>query len=102
MATISLRVEDSFTEELEEVEKSWQADRSEVVRRLLTRSLQEWKVEHALEQLRAGKISIGKAAEQCSWPLWEMVDLVKARAVDWTGYSKEEIEKDLAWLMKKR
>lgn len=102
MATISLRVEDSFTKELEEVEKSWQADRSEVVRRLLLRSLQEWKVEHALEQLRAGKMSIGKAAEQCGWSLWEMVDLVKARAVDWTDYSKEEIGKDLAWLTKKR
>ena len=33
MATISLRVEDSMVGDLEEVEKSWQADRSEVVRR---------------------------------------------------------------------
>lgn len=102
MATISLRVEDSFTEELEKVEKVWQADRSEVVRRLLVHSLQEWKVEYALEQLQARKISIGKAAEQCGLLLWEMLDIVKAHAVDWTDYSKEEIEKDLAWCKKRR
>ncbi|HLC70460.1 MAG TPA: UPF0175 family protein [Candidatus Nanoarchaeia archaeon] len=102
MATISLRVEDSFVGELEEVEKSWQADRSEVVRRLLARSLQEWKIEHALELLRARKISIGKAASQCGMSLWEMLDIVQAHNVDWTNYSKEEIEKDLNWLKKKR
>ncbi len=100
MATISLRVEDSFAEELEEVERSWQADRSEVVRRLLARSLQEWKVEHALEQLRARKISIGKAAAQCGLSLWEMLDIAKERTVDWADYSEGDIEKDLALLKK--
>ena len=102
MATISLRVEDSFTGELEEVEKSWQADRSEVVRRLLVRSLQEWRIEHALELLRAGKISIGKAASQGGLSLWEMLDVAQAQNVDWTNYSKEEIERDVAVLRKRR
>jgi len=102
MVTISLRVEDSFAGELEEVEKSWQTDRSEVVRRLLVRSLQEWKIDHALELLRASKISIGKAASQCGLSPWEMLDIAKAHNVDWTDYSKEEIEKDIAWLKKKK
>ena len=102
MATISLRVEDSLVVELEQVEKSWQADRSEVVRRLLTRSLRDWKVEHALEELRAGRISIGKAAQFCGVSLWEMLELVKTNQVDWTGYSQEDLEKDLALLKKKR
>jgi len=102
MATISLRVEDSMVGDLEEVEKSWQADRSEVVRRLLVRSLQEWKVEHALEKLRAGKISLGKAAQQCGVSLWEMLDLVKAQQVNWTSYSKEDLEKDVGVLSKRR
>lgn len=95
MATISLRVEDSFVKELEQVEKNWQADRSEVVRRLLNRSLQEWKIERNLELLREGKISIGKAAEECALPLWEMLEVVKTRAIDWTGYSSEDLERDL-------
>lgn len=102
MATISLRVEDSLVVELEQVEKSWQADRSEVVRRLLTRSLQEWKMEHTLEQLRAGRISIGKAAQFCGISLWEMLELAKTNQVDWTGYSSEDLEKDLALFNKKR
>lgn len=102
MATISLRMEDSLVGELEEVEKSWQTDRSEVVRRLLARSLQEWKLEQALEQLRAGKISLGKAAQQCDLFLWEMLDIVKAHDVDWIGYSEEDLEKDLAVLKKRR
>lgn len=102
MATISLRVEDSFVKELEQVEKNWQADRSEVVRRLLSRSLQEWKLEHALERLREGKISIGKAAEESGLSLWEMLEIVKTRAIDWTGYSSEDLERDLLELSKKR
>ena len=102
MVTISLRVEDYVVGELKEVEKSWQTDRSEVVRRLLARSLREWKVEHALEQLRAGRISFGRAAQQCGVSLWEMLELAKAQQVDWTGYSKDDLEKDLAVLNKKR
>lgn len=65
---------------------------------MATTSLQEWNRERALGLLRRGKISIGKAAEECGLSLWEMLEVVKAKQINWTGYSQEELEHDLAQL----
>lgn len=98
MGTISVRVEDELVEDLAEVEKTWQADRSEVVRRLLVKSLQEWKVEQALEKLRSHTISLGRAAEECGLSLWDMLELAKQKNIGWTNYSADDLEHDLALL----
>lgn len=100
MATVSLRVTDSLLKEIAHIEKCWQADRSEVVRRLLVKSLREWRVEEALERLKEHKISIGKAAQESGLTLWDLLALAKEKGIDWTGYSREDAEKDLAELRK--
>ncbi|MBI2144332.1 UPF0175 family protein [Candidatus Woesearchaeota archaeon] len=97
-ATISVRLGESVLKDLAEVEDRWQADRSEVVRRLLISSIHELKMRTALEDVAAHKKSIGKAAEECGVSLWEMLELVKERNIDWTGYSEEDLEKDLKLL----
>ena len=93
--TISVRLEKSLLRELSAIEKDWQADRSEAIRRLLAKAVSSWKVQNALEKLREHKVSMGKAAEECKLSLWEMIDLAKENNIDWTGYSKEDLEKDL-------
>ena len=55
-------------------------------------------MQKALEELKEHKISIGKAAKLCGVSLWEMLDLAKQENIDWTGYSKEDLEKDLKFL----
>ena len=77
------------------LEKTWQTDRSEAIRRLLAKALDDWKVKNALERLRENKLSIGKAADECGIPLWEMLDLARKENIDWTGYSDKDLEKDL-------
>ena len=94
-STISVRLDKEVLQDLVKVEKSWQTDRSEAIRRLLVKAIQSWKIQFALEKLREHKISIGKASEQCGISLWEMLDLVKETNIDWTAYSKEDLEKDL-------
>lgn len=96
--TISVRLGKSLLKDLAEVEDRWQTDRSEVVRRLLVSSLQQEKIKTALDNLANHKISIGKAAEICDVSLWEMLELVKEKNIDWTGYSEEDLEKDLKLL----
>ncbi len=96
--TISVRLEKSALKELNRVEKKWQTDRSEVIRRLLSRAIQEWKIENALEEIRERKISIGKAAEECGITIWEMLDKVKEKNIDWTNYSEEDLKRDLSTL----
>ncbi len=93
--TISVRLERPFLQTLLKVEKKWHTDRSEVIRRLLNRALEEWKKEQALERVREHKISVGKAAEECNIALWEMLELLKEKNIDWTDYSEKDLKKDL-------
>ena len=93
--TISVRLGKSLLKDLSVIEKNWQADRSEAVRRLLARAVSSWKVQNVLEKLREHKISIGKAAEECQISLWEMFDIVKENDINWTAYSKEDLERDI-------
>jgi predicted HTH domain antitoxin len=99
---ISVRLDEKSMEELEEVVEEWHSDRSEAIRRLLSRALHEWKVEKALGDLRKHHISIGKAAEECDVPVWEMVELAKEKNIDWTGYGQKDLEKDLKLLERRR
>lgn len=96
MTTISVRLQKPILRDLSEVENQLQTDRSEVIRRLLIRAIQEWKIENALNDIKNHKISVGKAAEECGLSLWEMLDLVKD--IDWTGYSKADLKKDISLL----
>ena len=97
-STISVRIEKPTLHVLAQVEKKWHTDRSEAVRRLLDKALKEWKIENAVEKIREQKMSVGKAAEECELSLWEMLDLLKQKNIDWTGYSQKDLEKELALL----
>lgn len=96
--TISVRLGSDILKELAEVENRWRTDRSEVVRRLLVSSIQELKIKNALEDVAAHKLSIGKASEKCGISLWEMLELLKEKNIDWVGYSDEDLERDLKLL----
>ena len=99
--TISVRLDRSLLKDLSVIEKNWQADRSEAIRRLLAKAVNSWKMQNALEKLREHKISIGKAAEASGLSLWEMLEIVKANKIDWTGYSKDDLERDIKILVGK-
>lgn len=93
--TISFRANRRILQDLGRVEQEWCIDRSETIRRLLVKALKSWKVGKVLEELKGHKVSIGKAAELCGISIWEMLELAKQRCIDWTGYSREDLEKDL-------
>lgn len=93
--TISVRLDKSLLKDLSAIERNWQADRSEAIRRLLAKAINSWKVQYAVEKLREHKISVGKAAEECGISIWEMLDILKENTINWTGYSKEDLERDL-------
>ena len=93
--TISVRLDKALLRDLSEIEKNWQADRSEAIRRLLAKAVNSWKIHNVLEKMKGHKISIGKAAQECGLSIWEMIDIVKENNIDWTGYSKEDLERDI-------
>ena len=92
--TLSVRLEMQELEELNTVSEEWKTGRSEAVRRLLAEALKKWKNEKALRELQEHKISIGLAAKKASLNLWEMLDLARQKNINWTGYNKEDLEKD--------
>ena len=97
-STISVRLKKPILKDIMEVEKEWQTDRSEAIRRLLAQAIHDWKIKNALENLKMHKISISKAAGECNISLWEMVEMVREKSIDWTGYSGEDLDKDLKLL----
>lgn len=97
-STISVRLKKPILKGLIEVEKQWQTDRSEAIRRLLAQAINDWKIKNALENLKLHRISISKAAVECNISLWEMTELVREKSIDWAGYSREDLDKDIKLL----
>jgi len=96
--TISVRVEKDVLKELGKFEKRWHTERSVVIRKLLAEAIAGLKVKNALDDLKEGIISIGKASEDAGVNIWEMIDLAKKNNVDWVGYSEEDLGRDLELL----
>lgn len=96
--TISVRFDKELQNDLLKIEKKWRADRSEVVRRLLAEAIKKWKIENFLSEVREHKIAIGMAAEECGISIWEMLELLKEKNVDWVGYDNKDLERDLSIL----
>lgn len=97
-STISVRLESNILKDLDKVENKWQTDRSEVIRRLLTNAVKNWKIKDALERLKERKITISEAAKDAEVSLWEMIDLAKHENIDWIEYNKEDLKRDLKLL----
>ena len=93
--TISVRFSKELQRDIAKIERKWQTDRSEVIRRLIIQAVKEWKLKNVVEEIRQHNLSIGKAAEECGVPISKMIDILKENSVDWTGYSKEDLERDL-------
>lgn len=97
-STISVRLGKPILKDVTKIEKKWQADRSEVIRRLLVQSIKEWKIKNALEELKARNITISGAAKKAEVSLWKMIDLASQEKIDWIEYNKEDLERDLKLL----
>ena len=96
--TISVRFDKEIQRDLSKIEKKWSADRSEVIRRLLVAAIKNWKIDNFLSEIREHKISVGKAAEECEISIWEMLEILKDKNIDWVGYDEEDLKRDLSIL----
>ena len=65
----------------------------------------EARIDEALDLLRKGKTSVGRAAELAGVTLYEMVDLVRQHGIP-SGYSLDEMSRDTKraekWLKRRR
>ena len=80
--------------ELELIEGVEQSDRSTTVRRLLSRGIRNWNLEHYVRQYGEGKVTLARAARDAGVSVWEMIDYARARKIS-AQYDLEDLKQDL-------
>ena len=91
---VGTRLPLELVRELELIENVEQADRSTTVRRLLSKAIRQWKLEHYVRLYGDGKLTLARAARDAGVSLWEMMDYARARKVP-AQYDLEDLKRDL-------
>ena len=91
---IGTRLPHELVRELQIIENAEQSDRSTTVRKLLSKAIQDWKLEHYARLYGDGKISLARAARNVGVSLWEMMDYARSRKIP-AQYDLEDFQKDL-------
>ena len=88
------RLPAALVRELELIADVEQSDRSTTVRKLLSKAIRQWKLEHYVRLYGDGKLTLARAARDAGVSLWEMMDYARARKVP-TQYDLEDLQRDL-------
>ncbi len=94
MRVITTRIEDNCFEDLKTIEKDEQTEKAEVIRRLLSAAIKDWKRRKALDLLKERKVTIRRAAALADVSYTEMLDLTSKADID-IGYAVKDLRKDL-------
>ena len=91
---VGTRLPDTVVRDLEAIEQVEQSDRSTTVRKLLSRAIQDWKLDHSSRLYGSGKLTRARAAREARVSLWEMMDYVKSKKIT-AQYDFEDFQRDL-------
>jgi len=91
---ISTRIPDDIAKDLKEIEKEEQTDRATLVRKLLARAIEQWKMERALRLYREGKVTLWRAARLGGITLREMMELAAKQGIQFK-YTSKDLEEDI-------
>ena len=100
MTLISTRLPDDLKKYLKLYAEKERIGMSIAMRKILEMGIKEARLKDALEKLREHKITLGKAAELAAVSIWEMMDIVKEKKIDWLGITSEDIDRDFEIAMK--
>jgi len=92
--TVAARISKDLDEVLDEVSVFEGVDRSTALRKLVEKGARMWRRERAFELLEKGEVTLWKAAEIAGVSLWEMIDIVKDKKINWVKLTPEEIERE--------
>lgn len=92
--TISTRLEKKEIKEIEKFAREEDLDKSTFLKRLIHKSLEEYKLENAFRLYQEGKVSLWKAAELADKSLWDMIELMK-KYNTYLNYDVEDLKEDL-------
>jgi predicted HTH domain antitoxin len=91
MGTVSARLPDDLEDELDRYTEEENLERSVAVRKLLSQSLEDWKLERAVSLLEQGEVSFNRAVELAETDVWSFSEHLKEEDAVWV----EDVEEDL-------
>jgi predicted HTH domain antitoxin len=91
---VSTRLPDDIAKDLKEIEKEEKTDRATLVRKLLARAIEQWKLERALRLYREGKVTLWRAAKLVGVTLREMMELAAKEGIEFQ-YTTRDLEEDV-------
>lgn len=94
MRPVSTRLSEVDLEVLSQLEDELDADRSDVLRKLIRAGLRKWQRETALNGLREHELTLREAAAVADVSYVELCTLAADEGID-IGYSVEELQWDL-------
>lgn len=94
MEVLTTRIPDDLLKAIVEIEKDERAERAEVVRRLLDKAVQQWKLAKALRMIQEGRWTIRRAAAFAGLKYHEMLDRTGEAGVD-SGPTLKELRESL-------
>ena len=74
---VGTRLPKGLVQDLEQIERIEQSDRSTTVRRLLSQAIDQWKLDYYAKQYGQGKLSMARAARDAGVSIWEMLSFVR-------------------------
>lgn len=96
--TIATRVPKEIDNFLEKIMREEKLDKSTTTRKILEIGITEWRKEKAVELLRKGKATLAKAAAIAGISIYEMIEIVKEKKIDYIHITAKELEEDLKLL----
>lgn len=96
---VSTRVSEELARELRQIEEEEKTDRATVVRKLLARAIEQWKVERGLRLYKGGKVTLWRAARIAGVTLREMMELASKEGIQFK-YTTKDLEEDIKSVLK--
>ncbi len=78
---VTAQLTDEMVRDIEEFMRAHSIDRSTAIRKLLEKSLDQWKIERAISKYMEGTISLMKASEVAGISPWEVIDELQKRDI---------------------
>ena len=90
---IVARVPDEIKKDIEFFAKQEQTDKSSMIRKLLVSAMQQKRLDYALNEYAARRVSIGKAAELAKLQISDFMEEAAQRRIP-INYTKEDLRRD--------
>lgn len=91
---ISTRLEKKEVNEIEKFARFESLDKSKFIKKLLNKSLKNYRINYALKLYSKKRVSLGKASEIAGINIWDFIEKLKQYRIN-LNYSEEDLRSDI-------